>query len=115
MSPFLVQDSPIEGTVTMPRHSGITCYVDRDSTPVGSICTGTFWYTQQLYFQRALRLYISHGTDNIMTRYDTTRIEIPFGSFDVRIWVSHFLVQETLIERTPYQCPFRGIFAEPLN
>jgi hypothetical protein len=36
-------------------------------------CTGPFWYTQQLYFQHKLRLYISHGTDSILTRYDAFR------------------------------------------
>jgi hypothetical protein len=55
------------------------------------LCTSKFWYTQQLYFQHTLRLCISHGTDTIMTQHDTGRTEIPFGPFDVCIWVS-FLV-----------------------
>jgi hypothetical protein len=37
------------------------------------------------------------------------------GPFDICIWVSPFLVQYSLIEGTPHQCPFRGILAEPLN
>jgi hypothetical protein len=78
-------------------------------------CTGPFWYTQQLYFQHTLRLYISHGTDTIMTQYDTGRTEIPFGPFDVCIWTSPFLVQDSPIEGTPHQCPSCGIFAESLN
>jgi hypothetical protein len=78
-------------------------------------CLGPFWYTQQLYFDSRFRLYISHGTDTIMTQYDTCRTEIPFGHFDVCIWVSHFLVQDASIEGTPHQCPSCGIFAEPLN
>jgi hypothetical protein len=50
-----------------------------------------------------------------MTQSDTGRTEIPFGPFDVCIWASPFLVQYSPIEGTPHQCPFRGIFAEPLN
>jgi hypothetical protein len=61
-------------------------------------CLGPFWYTQQLYFDSRFRLYISHGTDTIMTEYDTGRTKIPFGPFDVCIWVSHFLVQDSPIE-----------------
>jgi hypothetical protein len=68
-------------------------------------CTGPFWYTQQFYFQHTLRLFISHGTDTIMTQYDTCRTEIPFGPFDVCIWVSPILVQDSPIEGTPHQCP----------
>jgi hypothetical protein len=30
-------------------------------------------------------LHISHGTDSIMTQYDTDRIVLPFGPFDVCI------------------------------
>jgi hypothetical protein len=74
-----------------------------------------FSYTQQLYFDSRFRLYISHGTDSIMTQYDTGRTEIPFGPFDVCIWVSSFLVQDSPIEGTPHRCPFCGIFVEPLN
>jgi hypothetical protein len=78
-------------------------------------CSGWFWYTEQLYFDSRIRLYISHGTDNIMTQYDTSRTEIPFGPFDVSIWVSLFLVQDSPKEGTRHHCPFCGIFAEPLN
>jgi hypothetical protein len=78
-------------------------------------CTGPFWYTQQLYFDSRFRLYISHGTDTIVTQYDTGRTEIPFRPFDVCIWVSPFLVQDSPIEGTPHQCPSCGIFAAPLN
>jgi hypothetical protein len=78
-------------------------------------CLGLFWYTQQLYCDSRFRLYISHGTDTIMTHYDTGSTEIPFGAFDVCIWVSPFLVQDSPIEGTPNQCPSCGIFAEPLN
>jgi hypothetical protein len=60
-------------------------------------------------------LYKRHGTETIMTRYDTGRTKIPFGPFDVCISVSLFLVQDSPIEGTPHQCPFRGIFSEPLN
>jgi hypothetical protein len=77
--------------------------------------SGPFWYTQQLYFDSRFRLYISHGTDTIMSQYDTGRTEIPFGPFDVCIWVSPFLVQDSPIEGTAHQGPFCGIFAEPLN
>jgi hypothetical protein len=49
-----------------------------------------------------------------MTQYDTGGTKIPFGPFDVRIWVSPFLVQDSPIEGTPYQCAFRDIVAEPL-
>jgi hypothetical protein len=56
-------------------------------------CLGPFWHTQQLYFDSRFRLYMSHGTDTIMTQYDTGRTEIPFGPFNVCIWVSPFLVQ----------------------
>jgi hypothetical protein len=78
-------------------------------------CSGPFWYTQQLYFDSRFRLYVSHGTDTITTQYDTGRTEIPFGTFDVCIWVSPILVQDSPIEDTPHQCSFCGIFAEPLN
>jgi hypothetical protein len=44
-----------------------------------------------------------------MTQYDTGTTEIPFGPFDVCIWVSHFLVQDSPIEGTPHQYPFRGV------
>jgi hypothetical protein len=58
---------------------------------------------------------LSDGTYNIMTRYDTGSTKIPFGPLYVCIWVSLFLVQDSPIDGTPHQCPFRGIFAEPLN
>jgi hypothetical protein len=77
--------------------------------------SGPFLYDQQLYFDSRFRLYIIHGTDTIMTQYDTGRTEIPFGRFDVCIWVSPFLVQDSPIEGTPHQCPSCGIFAAPLN
>jgi hypothetical protein len=102
--------------VTLPKHLGINSMKGEKLY--------AFWYyfarvvfltTQQLYFQHTLRLYIIHGTDTIMTQYDTSRIKVPFGLFDVCIWVSHFLVQDSPIEGTPHQCPFRGIFAEPRN
>jgi hypothetical protein len=50
-----------------------------------------------------------------MTQYDTGGTEIRFGPFDVCIWVSPFLVQDSPIDGTPHQCPFCGIFAEPLD
>jgi hypothetical protein len=78
-------------------------------------CTGPFWYTKERYFHYTLRLYKSHLTDTIMTQYDTCRTETPFGPFDVCIWMSSFLVQDSPIEGTPHQCPSCGIFAEPLN
>jgi hypothetical protein len=78
-------------------------------------CLGPFWYTLQLFFRLALPSHISHGTDTILTRYDTGRTEIAFGPFDVCIWVSPFLGQDSPIEGTPHQCPFCGIFAEPLD
>jgi hypothetical protein len=78
-------------------------------------CSGSFWNTQQLYFDSRFRLYISLGTDTIMKQYDTGRTEIPFGPFDVCIWGSPFLVQDSPIEGTPHQCPSCGIFAAPLN
>jgi hypothetical protein len=65
---------------------------------------GPFWYTQQLYFHHTLRLYISHGTDSIMTRYGSGRTEIPFGPFDVGMRASPFLIQNSPIEDTPLQC-----------
>jgi hypothetical protein len=78
-------------------------------------CLGPFWYTQQLYFDSRFRLYIGHGNDTIMTQYDTGRTEIPFGHFDVCIWVSPFLVRDSPIEGTPHHCPSCGIFAAALN
>jgi hypothetical protein len=69
----------------------------------------------QFYFQHTHRLYVSHGTDNIMTQHDTGRTEILFGLFNICIWVSPFLVHDSPIEDTPLQCSFRGIFAEPPN
>jgi hypothetical protein len=100
-------------SVTVPKHPGVLFDVVRDPTLIYSILLGSV--TQQLYLRLTLPSHISHGTDNIMTRYDTGRTEIPFGSFDVCIWVSPFLVQDSPIEGTPHQCPFCGIFAEPLN
>jgi hypothetical protein len=91
-------------------------YLSRETLRLSlSLCTGTFWYTQQLYFQHTLRLYISHGTDTIMKRYATERTEIPFGPFDVCIWVSSFLIQDSPVEGTSLQSPIRGILTEPLN
>jgi Integrase zinc binding domain len=78
-------------------------------------CLGPFSYTQELYFDSRFHLYISRGTDTIMTQYDTGRTEIPFGPFDVCIWVSPVLVQDSPIEGTPHQCPSCGIFSSPLN
>jgi hypothetical protein len=43
------------------------------------LCTGPFWYTQQLYFQHKLRLYIIHGTETIITQYDTGRPKSHLG------------------------------------
>jgi hypothetical protein len=88
-------------------------YVRRETLHLFPVfCASPFWYTQQLYFQNILRRYISHGTDPIITRYDTGRTEIPFSPFDFCICVSHFLLQNSPIEGTPHQCPFRGILAE---
>jgi hypothetical protein len=53
-------------------------------------CKGPFWYTQQFYFQHTFRLYITHGTETIMTLYDSGRTEFSFGPSDVCIWVSPF-------------------------
>jgi hypothetical protein len=50
-----------------------------------------------------------------MTQYDTGRTEISFGPFDLCIWVTPVLVQDSPIEGSPRQCPFRGIFAKPLK
>jgi DDE superfamily endonuclease len=36
-------------------------------------CSGPLWYTQQFFLDSRFRLYISHGTDTIMTQYDTGR------------------------------------------
>jgi hypothetical protein len=95
---------------------GNNFYVRRETLRLLLVfCTGPFWYTQQLYFQHALRLYRSHGTDTIMTQWDTGRTKLPFGTFDVCNWVSPFLFQDSPIEGTPHQSPFRGIFAAPLN
>jgi hypothetical protein len=58
---------------------------------------------------------MSHGIDTIMTHYETGRTEIPFGPFDVCIWASPFLVQDSPVEGTRHQCPSCGMFAEPLN
>jgi hypothetical protein len=91
-------------------------YVERETLRLLIVFSRVlFWYTQQLYFQHTLLLYISHGTDTIMTQYDTGRTKISFGPFDVCIWVSPSLDQDSPIEGTPHQCPFRGIFVEPLN
>jgi hypothetical protein len=50
---------------------GNNIYVRRETLRLLLVfCTGPFWYTQQLYFDSRLRLYISHGTDTIMTQYD---------------------------------------------
>jgi hypothetical protein len=101
-----------EGAETL----GNSIYVRREPLLLLPVfCTGPLWYTQQFYFQHTLRLYISHGTDTIMTQYNTGRTEIPFGPFDVCIWVSPFLVQDSPIEGTPHQCPSCGIFTGPLN
>jgi hypothetical protein len=45
-----------------------------------------------------------------MTRYDTGSTEIPFGPFDVYFWVSLFLFQNSRIDKSPHQRPFRSIF-----
>jgi hypothetical protein len=64
--------------------TGNNIYVRRETLRLLLVfCTGPFWCTQQLYFQHTLRLFISYGTDTIMTQYDTGRSEIPFGTFDV--------------------------------
>jgi hypothetical protein len=81
------ETSPFYGAETL----GNNIYVRRETLRL-LLVLGPFWYTQQLYFQHALRLYISHGTDTVMTQYDTGRTKIPFGPFDVCIWVSPFLV-----------------------
>jgi hypothetical protein len=102
--------------VTGPKLSGIISRWGGNFALIASILHGSFfWYTQQLYFQHTLLPYISHGTNTIMIQYDTGRTEIPFGLFDVCIWVSPFLAHGSPIEGTPHQCPFCGIFAEPLN
>jgi hypothetical protein len=105
-----------DSIVTVPKQSGKIIYVRRENLRLLLVfCTGPFWYTQQLSFQHTLRLYISHGTDTIMTQYDAGRTEIPLGPLDVCIWVSPFLAQDSPIEGTPRQCPSCGIFAAPLN
>jgi hypothetical protein len=101
--------------VTVPKHSGINSTGGEKLKRLLILsCTGPFWYTQQFYFQHTLRLYIIHGTDKIMTQYDTGRTEIPFGPFDVCIWES-FSRPGLPNKGTPHQCPSCGIFAEPLN
>jgi hypothetical protein len=101
--------------IMVPKHSGINFGVVKEPTPIDRFFPGPFWCTQQLYFRLTLPSHMSHGTDTIMTRYDTGRTEIPFGPFDVCIWVSPFLVQDNPIEGTPHQCPSCVLFAEPLN
>jgi hypothetical protein len=82
---------------------------------IGIILLGSVLVHSAALLDSRFRLYISHGTDTIMTQYDTGRTEIPFGHFDVCIWVSPFLVQDSPIVGTPHQCPFCGMLAEPLN
>jgi hypothetical protein len=51
-------------------------------------CSGTFWYTQQLNFDSRFRLFISHGTDTIMTQYDCCNVkEIDGGRICSSPWV----------------------------
>jgi hypothetical protein len=82
---------------------------------IDSILLGSVLIHSAALLRLTLPSLISHGTDTIMTQYDTDRTEIPFGPFDVCNWVSPFLVQDSPIEGTPHQCPSCGIFAAPLN
>jgi hypothetical protein len=95
---------------------GNNIYVRRETLRLLIVfCTGPFWYTQQLYFHYTLRLYIRHNTDTIMTQYDTGRTETPFRPFDVCIWMSPFLIQDSPIEGTPHQCLSCGICSISLS
>jgi hypothetical protein len=82
---------------------------------ITSISAGPFFVHSAVLLSTHTPSHLSYGTDTVMTQYDTGRTEIPFGPFDVCIWVSPFLVQDSPIEGTPHQYPSRGIFAEPLN
>jgi hypothetical protein len=67
-----VQDPPATdcyGAETL-RDSFLRWCTENEPTLIDRICSGPFWYTQQLYFDSRIRLYISHGTDTIMTQYD---------------------------------------------
>jgi hypothetical protein len=101
--------------VTRPKLSGVFLTLLENLHLLKVFCLGPFWYTQQLCFRLTPPSHISHSTDTILTPYDTGRTEIPFGPFNVCIWVSPFLVHDSPIEGTAHQCPFRGISAEPLN
>jgi hypothetical protein len=99
------------------KHSGIKILLEeRNFAPIASILPGSFSVqSAALLSAHTRRLCISHGTDTIMTRYDTGRTKIPFGPLDVCIWVSPFLAQDSALEGTRHQCSLRGLFSEPLN
>jgi hypothetical protein len=101
--------------VTGPKPAGVLFYVVREPTLIDSILPGSVLVHSAALLSTHVPSHISHGTDTIMTRYDTGRTEIPFGPVDVCIWVSPFLVQDSPIEGTLHQCPFCGIISEPLN
>jgi hypothetical protein len=78
------------------------------------VCTVLFWVHSAALRSTHTPSHISHGTDSIMAQYDTGRTESN-SALRYHIWVSLFLIQNYPIEGNPRQCPFRGIFAEPLS
>jgi hypothetical protein len=86
--------------VTVSKHPLLNLYAVIDLHLSLLFCTGPIGILRSL--QRTHPSRISHGTDKIMTHYDTGRTEFPFGQFDVCIWVGHFLVQDSPIEGTPH-------------
>jgi hypothetical protein len=67
-------------------YTGITFYAVWYTTLVAGNCTGPFWDTQQPLLWRRRPSHIRHGTDNIVTRYDTGRSKIHIEPFDVCSW-----------------------------
>jgi hypothetical protein len=98
----------------VPKHSGTNFLRGWDILRLLPVFARVLFGQKSLPSMRLIS-HISHGTENILIQYDTGRTEIPFGPFDVCIWVSPFLVQGSPIKGTLTSACSVAFYPEPLN
>jgi hypothetical protein len=95
----------VGAVVTGPNTLGVVSTHSGYSSEFRSMPGVLFGKLNTFYFQQNTSPYISHGTDTMMTQYDTGGTENSLAPFDVRLWVNHFLIPDSPIEGTPFSVP----------
>jgi hypothetical protein len=102
-APYSMCYQLLRGRIPKGLLQRIKGYSSVDST-IRGILFGTL---RQIYFQQNSSPYISHGTDTIVTPYDTGGIEIvPSLSMFVKLLICHTSVPCPLSERLNRRCLF---------